>query len=201
MRQRLFALAEEASVLGVRLLIDAEHLKFQPAIDNLTLDLQQKYNATERTETPIIFNTYQCYLKDVPERLMLDVERSRRNSYHFATKLVRGAYMNYERGRAAEMGYPDPIHEKIEDTHACYNEALEYLLRYRAENNVNLEVMCATHNQRSVEQAINLMNRFGIRATDSTVHFAQLYGMSDNLTYTLGRNGFRAYKYVPYGFV
>jgi len=201
MRRRLYTLAEEAAYSGVRLLIDAEHHKFQAAIDNLTIDLQHKYNSTDRTKIPIIFNTYQCYLKDTPERMMIDVERSKRNSYHFATKLVRGAYINYERERAAELNLPDPIHPTIEDTHKCYNECLEYLIRYRVENGVNLEVMCATHNQQSIVHAINLMNKYGIRPSDSAVYFAQLFGMCDNLTYTLGRNGFSAYKYVPYGLV
>lgn len=31
--------------------------------------------------------------------------------------------------------------------------------------------------------------------------FGQLLGMSDHLTLTLGKAGYRAYKYVPYGAV
>jgi proline dehydrogenase len=59
--ERLHGLAEEAARCGTRLLIDAEHTKYQPAIDNLVLELQRKYNAADR---PVVFNTYQvsvCY--------------------------------------------------------------------------------------------------------------------------------------------
>ena len=59
--------------------------------------------------------------------------------------------------------------------------------------------MLAMHNQESVEKAIQVMNELGVDRTDTTISFAQLYGMKDNLTYNLGKHGYRAYKYVPYG--
>lgn len=80
-------LAKEASKCGTRLLIDAEQYRFQPAIDNLVLDLQRNYNATDKADSPIIYNTYQCYLKDTSERLRMDMERSERYSYHFGAKV------------------------------------------------------------------------------------------------------------------
>jgi len=200
MLSRADALANEAYEHKVRLLIDAEQYRYQPAIDNITLSLQRKYNSFERSEVPIIFNTYQCYLKDMPNRMKLDVERAVRHSYHFGAKLVRGAYMNSERERAMKMGYPSPINDTIEDTHTCYDNAMAYLLNYRANHkDSSLEVMCATHNQSSIVKAIELATELGIKPDDSALHFAQLLGMSDNLTYALGKRKFQAYKYVPYG--
>jgi len=199
MHERAHSLAQEAFQSGTRLLIDAEQCRFQPAIDALTLELQQTYNAADKTDMPIIFTTYQCYLKDIMEHLALDVERSERFNYHFACKLVRGAYMESERARAEKMGYASPIHNTVEDTHECYNDAVAYLVRHSLETDKQVEIMCATHNQESIEKAIAVMNKCGIDRSSPTLHFAQLYGMSDNLTYNLGKSGFRAYKYVPYG--
>jgi proline dehydrogenase len=103
-------LAQEAAAHGVRLLMDAEQVRFQPAIDNLVLELQQTYNAVDSSDRPLIYNTYQCYLKDSLDRLRLDVERSKRFGYHFGAKLVRGAYLEQERQLALENGEPSPIH-------------------------------------------------------------------------------------------
>mmetsp|Transcript_39726 Transcript_39726/g.72724 ORF Transcript_39726/g.72724 Transcript_39726/m.72724 type:complete len:592 (-) Transcript_39726:88-1863(-) len=197
--ERLHLLAEEAANCGTKLLIDAEHSKYQPAIDNLVNELQQKYNAKDRTHRPVVFNSYQCYMKDTPERVMTDLRRSERLGFHFAAKLVRGAYMVHERKRAKEMKCPSPIHDTAEDTHRCYDGVVELLLRHRLQHSPGLEVMIATHNKESIEKAVNLMTELGLGPNDETAHFAQLYGMSDNLTFTLGNHGYNAFKYLPYG--
>ena len=44
---------------NVRLMVDAEHSDFQPAIDHAVVELQRKFNH----EVPVILNTYQCYLR------------------------------------------------------------------------------------------------------------------------------------------
>jgi proline dehydrogenase len=192
-------LASEAANVGTRLLIDAEQVRFQPAIDSLVLDLQQTFNATTVTDKPIIYNTYQCYLKDSSERLRTDVERSDRFDYHFGAKLVRGAYMESERIFAAASGLASPIHDTIEDTHESYDDSVDFLLGHSTQSNKQVELMCATHNQASIESAIEAMNKHGIDRRSSAISFAQLYGMTDHLTFNLGKHGYRAYKYVPYG--
>jgi len=93
----------------VRLLIDAEQTWFQPAIDNFTLQLMQKYNSFDKTDVPIVFNTYQCYLKDATKRVKMDVRRAKKGEFHFAAKLVRGAYMVAENGRAEVSFIPSPL--------------------------------------------------------------------------------------------
>jgi proline dehydrogenase len=196
---RVHTLAETATQSGTRLLIDAEQARFQPAIDNLVLDLQQSFNAVGESDKPIIYNTYQCYLKDAPERLRTDVDRAKRFNHHFGAKLVRGAYMESERLLASVSHVPSPIHDTIEETHACYNDNVDFLLRESKESDQLIEVMCATHNQESIEKAIAAMDKYGVDRTSNTICFGQLYGMSDHLSFNLGRSGYRAYKYVPYG--
>lgn len=202
MHSRAHILAQKAVKSETRLLIDAEHFEVQPAIDNLVLELQQKYNALNKSDVPIIFHTYQCYLKDSAFRVKMDLERSHRYSYHFGAKLVRGAYMIHERKRARELNYPSPIHGDVIDTHDCYDKIVEYLLRKKKSSapGSKLEIMCATHNQESIEKVIKLMTELNLHNEgEPSVHFAQLYGMADHLTFTLGEHGYSACKYVPYG--
>ncbi len=199
MSERLHTLATEAALNGTKLLIDAEHQKYQPAIDNLVVELQKKFNAKDKTDRPIIFNTYQCYLKDALERVEMDMKRSERYSFHLGAKLVRGAYMEHERERSKTLKYQCPIHDTVEDTHQCYDDVVEYLMRYRWKNGPGTEIMVATHNQASIEKTVVLMNQLGIQPQDPTVYFAQLFGMRDNLSFPLGRHGYNVFKYLPYG--
>jgi proline dehydrogenase len=128
-----------------------------------------------------------------------DVERAERYNYHFGAKLVRGAYMESERALAKKLQYASPIHDTIDETHRCYNDSVNFLLRQSLKTNKKLEVMCATHNQESIEKALQIMDELGISRQDGTVRFGQLYGMCDNLTFNLGGAGYKAYKYIPYG--
>jgi len=192
LKQRAHSLAKTAESQGVRLMIDAENSYFQPAIDSIVSELQEEFNR----DKPIIFNTFQCYLTDSHARLLKEIENSKRFNYKFAAKLVRGAYMVGERERAKELGIPSPVFATLKQTHANYNRALVDVLHKAC---VGSNLMVASHNQESVELAVQTMKDHGIDPKTGGVFFGQLLGMSDNLTFTLGQNGYNAYKYVPFG--
>ncbi|MEE6504619.1 hypothetical protein FKM82_005268 [Ascaphus truei] len=194
MLQRMDVLAKKALEKGVRLMVDAEQTYFQPAISRLTLEMQRKFN----TDNPIIFNTYQCYLKDAYDNVTADVELSRREGWHFGAKLVRGAYMQQERSRAAEVGYEDPINSTYEKTNEMYHRCLDYVLE-EIRHNRKANVMVASHNEDTVKLTLKRMNELGIHAGDKKVYFGQLLGMCDQISFPLGQAGYPVYKYVPYG--
>jgi proline dehydrogenase len=194
-RNRVRKLAKLADELGVSMMIDAEHTYFQPAIDNVAITLMKEFNASR----PVIFSTYQMYLVDSEWRLQTDLNRAKQGNYYFAAKLVRGAYMELERHRAKELHYDDPIHESKEATDDNYNRNVESVVKRMAQGE-KIEMMIASHNQQSVEHTLRYAEENGL-ANDAPIHFAQLMGMADNLTFLLGHANYKAYKYVPYGAV
>ncbi|XP_012668155.1 proline dehydrogenase 1, mitochondrial isoform X2 [Otolemur garnettii] len=145
MLQRIDVLAKKAREMGVRLMVDAEQTYFQPAISHLTLEMQRKFNV----DRPLIFNTYQCYLKDAYDNVTLDMELAHREGWCFGAKLVRGAYMAQERARAAEIGYEDPINSTYEATNTMYHRCLDYVLQ-ELKHNAKAQVMVASHNEDTI---------------------------------------------------
>ncbi|XP_061529441.1 proline dehydrogenase 1, mitochondrial isoform X2 [Phycodurus eques] len=192
--QRMDILAKHAVKNGVRLMVDAEQTYMQPAIRRLTLDMQKIYNK----DKPVIFNTYQCYLKDAFDNITLDVVLSRREGWHFAAKLVRGAYMRQERERALEFDYEDPINPDYETTNRTYHRCLDFVLDEIALNR-NANIMVASHNEATVKHTLWRMNELALLPRENKVFFGQLLGMCDQISFPLGQAGFPVYKYVPYG--
>ncbi|MEW5306013.1 MAG: hypothetical protein WDW36_008518 [Sanguina aurantia] len=175
-------------------MVDAEHSYFQPAIDHFVTRLMRKHN----TQGPaVVFNTYQAYTKDCEQRVRNDMCRAQREGYTFAAKLVRGAYLTLERERAAAQSYPSPCHDTLEATHASFDACSDLMLKGVAAG--GSEVLLGSHNQASIQLAVARMSLLDLDPRTSPVYFGQLLGMSDHLTFTLGKHGYRAFKYVPYG--
>ena len=175
----------------VILMIDAEESWMQDAVDHLVNEMMEKYNQ----EKAYIWNTIQMYRTGRLEYLAHDLERAKSKNYFLGYKFVRGAYMEKERERAAEKNYPDPIQPTKEATDNNYNAAVDFVL----ENLDRVAAFFGTHNEKSTELAIDKMKTLGLAHDDERLHFGQLYGMSDNITYWLGENKYNACKYLPYG--
>ncbi|KAG0300289.1 hypothetical protein BGZ97_003304, partial [Linnemannia gamsii] len=217
---RMEKLCDQAAKTQTRLMIDAEQSYFQPAIDSVALHLMENYNNKPHVEGPLIFNTYQMYLKDALGRLQQDYVHAQRNGYVLAAKLVRGAYMVSERKRAQELGLNDPICDGIEATHASYNAGVDFMLgamtrqkQKLIENKTSQDgdisslslknspvvLFVASHNKDSVIRTCERMQELDLAPQDGLVMFGQLMGMCDQISYTLGQHGYGIFKYVPYG--
>ncbi|XP_034235810.1 proline dehydrogenase 1, mitochondrial isoform X2 [Thrips palmi] len=200
MIRRINVLAQTAEDLDVRMMVDAEQTYFQPAISRITLEFMRKYN----TKKALIFNTYQCYLKDAFNEVSTDLEQAKRQNFYFGAKLVRGAYLEQERARAAALGYPDPTNPSFEATSESYHRTLTECLRrikdLKDKGKPNMiGIMVASHNEDTVRFAIEKMKEIGISPEDKVLCFGQLLGMCDYITFPLGQSGYSAYKYIPYG--
>ncbi|KAI9278211.1 FAD-linked oxidoreductase-like protein [Phascolomyces articulosus] len=212
MMARLNEICQLAKDLNTGIMIDAEQTYFQEAIDNVAINLESKFNRREEERAPTVYNTYQMYTKASLNKVKIDVERAHRENFAFAAKLVRGAYMVSERKRATEMGYPSPIHDTLEDTHASYNGGVRFLLSKLHDHQETtgepltgstapIVFMVASHNRESIILTVQEMERQGVLPRSGVVHFGQLYGMQDQISYALGKNGYSIYKYLPYGLI
>jgi len=198
---RLHQIFKYAKAQNVRVMIDAEQSYFQPAIHRLAIEMMRTYN----TESAIVFNTYQNYLKKAYKTIVLDLEQAKRQDFYFGAKLVRGAYMEQERARAALLGYKDPINPTYEATSQMYHSVLDecltriHALKTSGQDSHKIGIMVASHNEDTVKYGVKRMKELGLDPQERVLCFAQLLGMCDQITFPLGQAGYSVYKYVPYG--
>jgi proline dehydrogenase len=184
-------LAKAAKEADVPLMIDAEESWMQKAADDLCELMMEKYNA----EKPIVFNTLQLYRKDRLPYLKELHQRAKEKGFKIGMKLVRGAYMEKERERAAEFGYEDPICVDKKATDENFDATQAYMI----ENINDMCIYSGTHNEESTLFLMKLIDKHGLKINDKRIWFGQLYGMSDHITFNLGHLGYNTSKYIPFG--
>ncbi|MEM7107356.1 MAG: proline dehydrogenase family protein [Bacteroidota bacterium] len=190
-RSRMKGICDLAFRKNVPVLIDAEESWIQDTIDSLAYEMMKAYNK----EKAIVYNTYQMYRSDMLDNLKRAFHYAAMGSYHLGAKLVRGAYMERERERAEMKGYPSPIHVNKQATDASYDKGLAYCI----DNKQRVYLINGSHNEYSNYYLALLMEKYSMANHDPRVWFAQLYGMSENISFNLAKAGYNVAKYVPYG--
>ncbi len=190
-RGRVLAICEKAYSTGVPVMMDAEETWIQKTIDTMALDMMQQFNK----EKAIVYNTYQLYRHDKLQSLKDDHAVALKEGFILGAKLVRGAYMEKERKRAEEKGYPSPIQPDKQAADKDYDAALEYCTDHIDQ----IAFVAGTHNEESCRLLADLLNKKGIDHKNPHVYFSQLLGMSDNLSFNLANSQYNVAKYVPYG--
>ncbi|MES2704333.1 MAG: proline dehydrogenase family protein [Bacteroidota bacterium] len=188
---RIDYICKAAEEHNIMVLIDAEESWIQNPVDELTDAMMERYNKKKI----IVFNTFQLYRHDRLQFLKDSLELAKRKGYLLGAKLVRGAYMEKERRRAAEKGYQSPIQPTKEATDRDYDAGVLYCLQHLD----GLALFIGTHNEDSCLKAAEYMHHNNIAAGTARVYFSQLYGMSDNVSFNLADSGYHVAKYLPYG--
>jgi proline dehydrogenase len=190
-RSRVEKLCQTAYNHDISIMIDAEETYYQNFIDQVVMDMMRRFN----TRKAIVFNTYQMYRHDRIGILEEDIRTARKEKFFLGAKFVRGAYMERERERARKLRYLDPIQPDKESTDRDYNLALKISL----DNLDVVSIFNGTHNEFSSMYLAELMIERKLDPSDKRVWFAQLYGMSEHISFNLAAAGFNVAKYVPYG--
>jgi proline dehydrogenase len=190
-KNRVDKICAKAHEFHIPLLIDAEDSWIQNPIDEIAYEMMKKYNQ----EHAIVFNTFQMYRADMLGNLKDAFHNATMHNYYLGVKMVRGAYMEKEAERAGKLNYPNPIHPNKEATDDAFNKGLAFCI----DNKQRISIVCGSHNEYSNQYLAVLMNKHGMRNDDKRVCFAQLLGMSDNISFNLAKAGYNVAKYVPYG--
>lgn len=190
-RHRMMKICETAAKNNVGVFVDAEETWIQDPVDALTILMMDTFNK----EKCVVYNTIQHYRHDRLQFLKDSYEAAVERNFILGAKLVRGAYMEKERKRAEEMGYPSPIQPDKESTDRDYNAGVTFCL----EHIDRVSLIVASHNEYSNLLATKLLQQKGLSLTHPHVHWSQLYGMSDNITFNLAHAGCSVSKYLPFG--
>lgn len=190
-QERFIKICNAASNAKVGFLVDAEETWIQDPVDALTMLMMNEYNKSK----VFVYNTIQLYRHDRLKFLIASYNEASQQNFILGAKLVRGAYMEKERKRAAEKNYPSPIQPNKEATDKDYNEALNFCIEHIDQ----IGLIVASHNEDSNLLATQLLQKKGLPFNHPHVHFSQLYGMSDNITYNLAKAGCSVSKYLPFG--
>lgn len=190
-KTRIDTLCKAAFENDIPILIDAEDSWYQGFIDEVVIEMMEKYN----TKRAIVFNTFQMYRHDRLAFLKQSYEQALAGNYFLGAKFVRGAYMEKERERAAQMGYPSPIQPDKDSTDHDFNAALKFCI----EHIDRITIFNGTHNEQSSRYLTELMAEKRLEKNDPRIWFSQLYGMSDHISFNLAHAGYNVAKYLPYG--
>ena len=190
-QQRVLDICDKAFKLSIPVMVDAEETWIQKTIDLLALCMMNRFNK----EKAIVYNTYQMYRHDKLQSIKDDYQQAVDEGFILGAKIVRGAYMEKERRRAVELGYPSPIQPNKEAADEDYNAALVFCVDHID----RIAFVAGTHNEQSCQLLAELLSDKDIDPKNPHVYFSQLLGMSDNLSFNLANANYNVAKYVPYG--
>ncbi|MFZ4103468.1 MAG: proline dehydrogenase family protein [Sediminibacterium sp.] len=191
LKERMYAICDVAATHGIGILIDAEETWIQDPIDRLAIELMGVYNK----EKVIVYNTYQLYRSDRLNFLKISHKIAAEGQFILGAKLVRGAYMEKERARAEAMGYPSPIQIDKSASDADFDAAVVFCLDHLDQ----IGLILASHNEASNLKCVQMMQDKGLPNNHPHIHFSQLYGMSDHITFNMATEGYKVSKYLPFG--
>jgi proline dehydrogenase len=190
-KNRIEEICYTAHKFGMCIMIDAEESWIQKAIDEMALEMMQRFNK----EDIVVVNTLQMYRVDRLDFLKESYQLAQDKQFKLGVKLVRGAYMEKERQRAEELNYADPIHANKDGSDKSYDEGIEFVLNHYEDT----LLVAGSHNEESARKLAEKMEAKGIAHNHPNVWFSQLYGMSDNLSFNLAAGGYNVVKYLPFG--
>src|SRR6478736_5660744 len=187
---KLRPILRRAKELGAFINFDMESY----AHKNTTLQLfRTLFMEEEFREWPHAGIVIQAYLRDAERDLMNLIEWGRQRGTRFTVRLVKGAYWDYEKIKAAQNGWRVPVWLQKPESDANFEVCTRILL----ENESIVTSAFGSHNVRSIAHAQAYAHQLGI--DKSRIEFQLLYGMAGPIKRALVEMGYRVREYCPVG--
>ncbi len=192
--KRIHSVVEVIKRADAYSMVDAEQTFIQYTIDSVTRQLQRIYN----NDKVVIMNTFQAYLKRTKRNVGLEVLACKMRGKPYGSKLVRGAYGTEENKIALEQQVESPVFPNKMLVDKSYNDIVQFVIKNVPPHS---HFTVASHNETTLELALAAVEdrKKELEVQKSQISFAQLRGLSDNLTYHLAQTGHYTFKYMPYG--
>src|SRR2546423_5279268 len=161
---------------------------------NTTLELfRTLFMEEEFRDWPHAGIVIQVYLRDAERDLTNLIEWGRQRGTRFTVRLVKGAYWDYEKIKAAQNGWRCPVFLQKPESDANFEACTRILL----ENESIVTSAFGSHNVRSIAHAQAYAEQLGI--DKSRFEFQLLYGMAGPIKRALVEMGYRVREYCPVG--
>src|SRR5687767_2863977 len=161
---------------------------------NTTLELFRRlFTEPEFRDWPHAGIVIQAYLRDSEKDLRDLIDWARERGTRFTVRLVKGAYWDYEKIKAAQNGWRVPVYLQKPESDACFEQCTRILL----DNESIVTAAFGSHNVRSIAHAQAYAQQLGI--DKSRFEFQLLYGMAGPIKRALVEMGYRVREYSPVG--
>jgi RHH-type proline utilization regulon transcriptional repressor/proline dehydrogenase/delta 1-pyrroline-5-carboxylate dehydrogenase len=161
---------------------------------NTTLELfRTLFSEPEFRDWPHAGIVIQAYLHDAEGDLRELLDWGRARGTRFTVRLVKGAYWDYEKIKAAQNGWRCPVFLQKPESDACFEKCTRILL----DNESIVTAAFGSHNVRSIAHAQAYAEQLGI--DKSRFEFQLLFGMAGPIKRALVEMGYRVREYCPVG--
>jgi RHH-type transcriptional regulator, proline utilization regulon repressor / proline dehydrogenase / delta 1-pyrroline-5-carboxylate dehydrogenase len=161
---------------------------------DLTLEIfKQVLMEDEFREFPDVGIVIQAYLPDAEKDLLELREFVKERGTPISVRLVKGAYWDYETVMSDQKNWPVPVYTEKWQA----DDNFERLSRFLMENHEALRPAFASHNLRSLANAIAWGDKLGV--PKSAYEIQMLYGMGMNHAELFRERGHRVRIYTPFG--
>src|SRR3989440_1006691 len=187
---KLRPILRRAKELGAFVNFDMESY----AHKNATLELfKTLFTESEFRDWSQVGIVIQAYLRDAEDDLRDLLDWGRARGTRFTVRLVKGAYWDYEKIKAAQNGWRVPVFLQKPESDANFEKCTCIML----ENEAIVTAAFGSHNVRSIAHAQAFAEKLGI--DKSRFEFQLLYGMAGPIKRALVEMGYRVREYCPVG--